>query len=167
MSEILVRFVQGKGWDSKLIEWRTCAWCSHVEAILPGERTIGAMLNGGVAIRKFSDKCYRDVKRVEIWSVPCTQEQKDRYYNFQFAQLGKPYDWRLITRLAIGVSASAVRKWKEPDSWICSEVQAGAADVSIFPLPDELPGNRITPILFYGMIVAQPGATLALQGVQK
>src|ERR1019366_8605496 len=74
-SEIQIRFIEGTAIDSRIIRWQTRAWCSHVEAILPGEKTLGALFNGGVAIRNFSDKCYRDVKRWEDWHIPCEQYQ--------------------------------------------------------------------------------------------
>jgi len=162
MNEILVRFVRGAGWDSRAIEWRTAAWCSHVEAVLPGSRTLGAMLIGGVRVRNFTDRCYRDVERAEIWSVPCTEVQQAAFYSFLYSQVGKPYDWRAIVQLIAWRGQQPGRKWKEPDCWFCSELQPAAMNhADVWSIPDELPGNCIVPVVNYGMVAVTDGARLA------
>jgi hypothetical protein len=160
VSEITIRFVQGTAWDSRLIEWRTNAWCSHVEAVLDGGRTLGAMLDGGVRIRYFTDACYRDVKRWEIWRVPCLESVGRDYYEFLGSQVGRPYDWRSIASLGISRRLFSHRNWRDPDSWICSELQAAAAEHSgLFRVPAEWPTNLIVPGDDYAMFGTQLGAS--------
>jgi|ERR1019366_860535 hypothetical protein len=150
-SEIQIRFIEGTAIDSRIIRWQTRAWCSHVEAILPGEKTLGALFNGGVAIRNFSDKCYRDVKRWEDWHIPCEQYQATNFYSFLHDQIGKPYDWRAIISFALGE-----RDWQAKGSWFCSEFMfAGMKEAGLYTPPAQLPSDRLTPrdsyLIFTGL----------------
>ena len=101
------------------IEWRTRSRWSHAEAITKDyTTTFGAMLKNGVQYRLIGDPLYRDVSETETWRIPCTDSQKDAFWNFMNAQNNKPYDWRAILAFQIGD-----RDWTEPDSWFCSELQ--------------------------------------------
>jgi hypothetical protein len=159
-NEILIRFVRGSAWDSKIIEYRTRAWCSHVEAIYPTEiladTTFGAMLKGGVKPRSIHDKIYKHVSRYEIWHIPCTSEQYELYWEFMHEQDGKPYDWRAIVSFALGE-----RDWKEADSWFCSELvtAAGVAAV-LWNWPAQAKLDRIDPSDAYLLYTTLPGAHL-------
>jgi hypothetical protein len=155
-AEIQVRFVRGTLWDAKLIEWQTRAWCSHCEAILPNERTLGAMLQGGVKIRPFTDRNYRDVVRWEDWHIPCESYQCVNFYAFLCDQEGKPYDWRAIVSFAMGG-----RDWRNPNAWFCSELMVAALQqAGLYTPPAQIPGDRLTPRDAYLIVNTLEGAYL-------
>jgi hypothetical protein len=160
MSELLVRFIRGTLWDSRLIEFKTRSWTSHVEAVYPvainGRLTFGAMLRGGVKIRNFNDREYRKVQRWEIWHIPCTDEQHALFWQFLYSQEGKPYDWRAIVSFSFGE-----RDWQAPDSWFCSELMAAAGMAAkLWNWPAEAKVDRIDPGDAYLLFATIPGAHL-------
>lgn len=135
-----LRFVQGGGWDSKIIQWDTrCRW-SHVEAYYGGT-TLGAMLKGGVQRRPLTDPAYRRAAAFQIVDIVATPEQNKIFDDFNVGQLGKPYDWRAIASFGLGS-----RDWTLDDSWFCSELQVRALHrAGILQLPFDIPVCRITP----------------------
>ena len=154
MPEVRIRFIRGTHWDSKVIEYCTRSWCSHVEAIENGFCTYGAMLDGGVKARQFSDKTYASVSKFEVWNIPCTQDQVDKFWKFLLDQNGKPYDWRAIVSFGLGE-----RDWQEPDSWFCSELQVAAGLAAGFwSIPSETHIDRIDPGSAYLLFTTLPGA---------
>ncbi len=160
MAEIQIRFIRGTALDSKLIEYRTRAWCSHVEAVDTHVdkciHTYGAMLKGGVKHRLDSDHTYKGISRWEIWNIPCTEVQYILFWSFLLAQNGKPYDWRAIVSFSLGE-----RDWEKKDSWFCSElmVAAGLA-AGLWVLPDKAHIDRIDPGVAYLLYTILPGAHL-------
>lgn len=159
-NEILIRFVRGTAWDSKLIEYRTRSWCSHVEAVFPPaiatDATFGAMLKGGVKQRAYTDKVYKHVGRYEVWHIPCTTEQHDLFWEFLHEQNGKPYDWRAIISFGLGE-----RDWQEKDAWFCSELQTGAGvRANLWNWPTAAKLDRIDPSDAYLLFTTIPGAHL-------
>jgi len=154
---VQIRFIRGTAWDSKIIEYRTRAWCSHVEAMtaLPGF-TIGAMLKGGVAMRALSDPVYNGVQRYEIWNIPCTKLQELAFHDALYNELFKPYDWRAICAFGMGE-----RDWEAPDSWFCSELQMSVLKkAGIWKPAGEAHIDRIDPGMAYLLITSLPGAHL-------
>jgi hypothetical protein len=72
--------------------------------------------------------------------IPATTGQKKFYEAFLLDQVNKPYDTEAIWAFLFN------RNWREPDSWICSELQSAAGEASgIFP-PLYLAANKITPV---------------------
>lgn len=152
MAEIALRFVQGTAWDSRIIEWQTRAWCSHVESFAYRNElsTIGALFKDGVRLRGVHDACYKGISREETVRLRCKDWQYEKFHEFLRAQLGKPYDWRAILSFAFGN-----RDWQEPDSWFCSELQA-AALVYAGLLHITLPADRLTPRDLYLLVMNLP-----------
>lgn len=134
--------MRGTGWDSKLIEYQTRCWCSHVELILPDRHTtIGAQLRGGVKFRSLTDRCYRNVSRWEIWSYPLTATEDHLAHKYIDETIGEKYDWRAV--LAFGAGE---RDWRAAGSTICSEWVMGLLErVGIARLPERIPVTRVTP----------------------
>lgn len=155
MDEILVRFIRGRSWDSKLIEWQTRAWCSHCEAMMPDwKQTLGAMLKGGVKYRAFDDPEYKGVKRWENWHIPCTTEQKNAFHDFMASQQGKPYDWRAIVSFIFGE-----HDWRNALAWFCSDLIIAAGEkAGLFTLPAQIPSDRLDPRDAYLIFTMLPGA---------
>jgi hypothetical protein len=113
-------------------------WASHVEAIMPDGRLLGAHFQGGVMARP---KGYDGTTRVRevIVPVPATPEQEEAFWAFLNAQLGKPYDDTAILAFLVN------RDWQEPDSWFCSELIAAALMTAGILLPLATQANKITP----------------------
>lgn len=154
-SEVILRAVQGGGVDSRLIEFR-CGWCSHVEAIgrYTKSLTFGAQFFGGVGYRHQADKCYRHTRKVEVWHIPCTSDQRSRFWDFMDAQDGKPYDWKAIAGFAIGQ-----RTWDEPNAWFCSElVMAALKESGIWQPQGQVYISRIDPDVAYLVWTSLAGA---------
>jgi len=147
-AEIQLRFVQGRAWDSRVIQFGTrCCW-SHCEAVIDGRDSLGAMLRGGVRVRSMAEPCYSGVKWSETWTIPATPDQVDGFWRFLADQLGAPYDWRAILSFGLGQ-----RDWRAPGAWFCSELQARALEVAgVLTLPNLLPVERITPRDVYMLI---------------
>lgn len=107
MPTLRIRFVSGKGLDSKLIEWYSrCEW-SHVELLvqtreLGADETFGAQLQGGLKWRKVTDECYRRARAVEVWEIPITDAQAQMVYQLTSAAWGASYDWSAIVSFVLG-----------------------------------------------------------------
>jgi len=162
--KLALRFVRGTGLDSKIIEWETRAWTSHVEFAYRNDeggfdRTFGAQLKGGVLWRLVSDPCYADVVRTETWEIEIGYDQKMRLYEVITETMGLPYDWRAIIAFAFGE-----RDWREPDSWFCSEWASMMLEkLGVAKFPQKVPFDRITPrdvyLIFTGLPSSQCVAT--------
>ena len=138
------QFVRGRGLISSLISWYDGIY-SHVDVITPQGKLRGALSTtiGGVA-PGYRDRpadygihnwCVRTV-----FTLPVTEKQEKKYWEFSNRQLGKPYDSRGIAGFVFGK-----RNWREPDSWFCSEeVQANCEYADISP-PMYENANRVDP----------------------
>lgn len=157
--KLALRFVRGSGWDSKLIEWGSRSWTSHVEMISSNRwDTFGAQLSGGVRWRAVSDSCYSNVTRSEVWEIEITDAQEIDLLKVIRETAGLPYDWRAIVSFAFGE-----RDWRAKDSWFCSEWAAVMLEsLGIVKFPEKLPVDRITPRDIYMVFTALPGARLVL-----
>jgi hypothetical protein len=145
---IRLQFVAASGFLSGLIRWFSHGaggvGISHVDAVLPDGRLLGARFDKadgvrGVAIRRpnYEKWIYRAV--IEL---PCDKGVEEAFYAALESQLGKPYDWRAILAFFFN------RDWRARDSWYCSELQAWALEPpqsGFFQHPLALTVNRITP----------------------
>lgn len=153
---IRVQFVCENALSSKVIAWFSQGHFSHVDAVLPDGRLLGARddaIGGqppGVRIRPSN---YAKFARRVRMGIPATPEQEVRYYKFLDAQLGKPYDSEAIWAFVVN------RDWRERDSWICSELQAAAAEYSGRSPKLYLAANKITPVA-YALAVSALGARI-------
>lgn len=130
MNFVYVRFVCGGGWDSKVIEYFSRWWTSHVELWLPPNhellpldgrsRTFGAQLRGGVTYRLKDDACYAKVKRWEIWRFPVTDEQNAIGNQLIRDANGSAYDPNAILHFILGQV-----NFRSNGHYICSGFLAG------------------------------------------
>jgi len=141
---IQLQFVCGNAISSRTIAWFSAGHLSHVDAILPDGRLLGARSDHvggkppGVQVRHPGYAKW--VSRI-IMTIPTDQTKQDKFYDFLRMQIGKPYD-----RLAI-LGFLFNRDWRDDDSWICSELQAAALEYAgISPSPLYLAANKITPV---------------------
>lgn len=140
---IRLQFSRQAGIASGTIAWFSSGHLSHVDAILPDGTLLGARSDSvggqppGVWIRP-SD--YAKFVTTVVMEIPCGAWQEKKYYDFLYAQQKKGYDkWAIL-------AFAANRDWREPDSWICSELQAAAGEhAEIWPKLF-LTANKITPV---------------------
>jgi hypothetical protein len=147
MPEIVLRFVEGGGWDSEIIRYSSrCQW-SHVEEYdTLRERTFGAMLVGGVKYRELTDVQYKRAVGSETFKIKLSDNECAKYSGFMQEQDGKPYDWRAIASFAMGQRVWRARDWREDDSWFCSELIARALEVAgVIRFPAGIAASFITP----------------------
>lgn len=131
MPTLQIRFVSGKGWDSKLIEWYSrCRW-SHVEMLFPvgyeifgatltQSRTFGAQFKRGLRWRSTTDPCYSKAVMYEIWEIPISDQQKALLEQLLSDASGAPYDWMAILSFVLGQHRIHIT-----GAWICSGYLAG------------------------------------------
>lgn len=140
---IKLQFVCEKAISSQVIAWFSAGHFSHVDALLDDGYLLGARsdrvggIPPGVQIRppgyaKFSVRV--------VFHVPATPAQGQIYREFLEAQLRKPYDSKAIWGFLFN------RNWREPDSWICSELQAAALEAAGVVPELYLAANKITPV---------------------
>jgi hypothetical protein len=140
---ITLQFVREAHMASGLIAWFGAGEFSHVDAVFPDGRLLGARhrpiggTEGGVQIRPADYSTF--VRRV-VMEVPCSDEQEQGFYGYLRNQVGKPYDSSAIWGFVTG------RDWRNPERWICSELLPAAAEfVHILPRL-YVPANKITPV---------------------
>lgn len=137
-AEIIIRFITEADSISQAIRWETWSAFSHVEFVLPGDRTLGAHANGGVMIKPLTYCKPTNEERYRL-VMPVNQQQAILAYATQ--QLGKPYDFTNIAGIL------AHRDWRVPNRWICSELVTACFEHGGLPLLNapEAYVHRITP----------------------
>lgn len=136
---ITLRFVSHPGlfnWACTIAQYGL--WATHVEAVMPDGRYLGA-ISDGVKARAtnydtghFSKEIFLDVKT--------TPDQEEIFYAFVESQIGKPYDlWAILAFFWPS------RDWQSFDSWYCSELLGtGLAECGILPKEMAVKFSRVT-----------------------
>jgi hypothetical protein len=141
---ITLQFVLGKGVSSGAIAWFSQGHFSHVDAVLPDGSLLGARsdrilgIDPGVQIRPANYEKW--LKRTQF-TIPCTDDQYYRWRGFLHRQMHAPYDKMAILAFATN------RNWREPDSWICSELQCAALEEANVTSSLYLAANKVTPVM--------------------
>lgn len=152
---IRLQFVLGYGLSSQAIAWFSAGHFSHVDAILPDGRLLGARSDAiggrppGVQIR-LPD--YEKWKERVVMMLPSTPDQERSFLGFLDKQLGKPYDSTAIWGFATG------RDWRNPDDWFCSELLTAALEIAGVCPTLYTPSNKVTPAAL-AMVMSALGAT--------
>lgn len=140
---ITLQFVGAGGIGSALIEWFGAGEVSHVDAVLPDGRLLGARSDvvGGVAAGvQIRPPGYETFDKIVRAALPADAVLTAWFYHLLHGEIGKPYDSTAIAAFAAG------RDWREPDSWFCSELQAAMLErCGWFPFPLATPSNKLTP----------------------
>ena len=114
MRRIYLRFTNSNSIASKLVEWWTGHWASHVDIVVGRGSYIGSDILTGVAI--IGDEDY--INRTEFYYVEVTEDQYFKFMRIAYSQLGKDYDtWALVGNMFR-------RNWQQTDKWFCSELIA-------------------------------------------
>jgi hypothetical protein len=144
---VRLQFVTEPGLGAWLIRWYGGLHLfSHVDAVLPDGRLLGARSDcvggqpPGVQIRPPG---YLKFSRVAAVQLPCTQAQREAYYQALTSQLGKPYSEEAILGFALGRDlkdrrgrfCSGLQLWALGKSRVLSRNVAEYADVAT---PDDL-----------------------------
>lgn len=105
---ITLQFSNTKGLISKMVQFRTWSWASHVDFILPDGQLLGASWKQGVALR---DNKRSDYDRVERYEA----EGDESILISAMEKIGSGYDFP-------GIMGFVIRKeMQDKDSWFCSE----------------------------------------------
>lgn len=102
--DLYIRFVDGGGWDSKLIKAyeRFSDW-SHVEFYFPTDSyTFGAQLDGGVKERSIFNDCYSKVVKVEVWRIEVSEDEYTKAKELMNEVDGTKYDILGILTFPLG-----------------------------------------------------------------
>ena len=136
---ITLRFVA----HTELFNW-TCTiaqygfWTTHVEAVMPDGRYLGAISDGVKA--RDPDYDSGSLKKEIFLEVKATADQEEIFYAFIESQIGKPYDtWAIMAYFWPS------RDWQAFDSWYCSELLGtGLAECGILPKEMAVKFSRVT-----------------------
>lgn len=134
---ILLQFSTLDGFYSKIIQFGTWDWCSHVSLVLDDGSILDALPGKGVSVHPYID--YARVERYAIKGLDADTSAK--IIAFEKSQIGKPYDWSGIFDFGIRRN----RNWKDDKAWFCSELQAAAFELSGFELVNTVNANRVAP----------------------
>lgn len=154
---IRLDFFGGSGLSSKAIEWFSAGGLSHVAAVwseteyLDSHVDTIAGIKPGVQIRPQILETPELKLQMELET---TADEYMLWRAFLESQLSKPYDKGAIWGFATG------RDWREPDSWMCSELQSAALEQSGICPPLYAPTNRITPVALATIVSALGGVVL-------
>ncbi len=138
---IRLRFVSGGDLDSLAIRARTESPWSHVEAVTPAGKYLGAHAQGGVLAR---DPGYDAswLKAEQFVDLPETEAgQADAFYAGLEAHIGEPYDFGAILDFIVpGIEVHQARRV------ICSALQTlELVKRRWFPGPLAEPPHKISP----------------------
>jgi hypothetical protein len=141
MSNIRLRFVTCHDEISAGIRLRENFWASHVEAVTPQGKYLGAHCDGGVQARAVGYDARTLQQELFVDLAETAPGQADEFYAFLNRHIGEPYDFKSILGFLIPeVSAH------QPQHIICSALQALALrQCEWFATPLIEPAHKITP----------------------
>ena len=126
MASVTLRFVTDGDIVSAAIRGGEMGfWASHVEALTPDDKLLGAHYDGGVQARARSYDAGQWKQELFV-TLPATDAQAAAFYAFLMSQVGKPYDMTAIGEMALGVVTGEAPNWAQSPSWICSALQTAA-----------------------------------------
>jgi hypothetical protein len=151
---MIIRFVQGTHWTSKLIiaQERTAMpfTPSHAEAVMPNGRYLGAHQTGGVQECNpgYDAEWVPKDKLHELFlTLPAMAEQDAVFYDYLRKHIGEPYDWRAITGFVVP------GHYHDLYHTICSAlITGGLRTCEWFPFPLTIPWHLVDPARLLLMI---------------
>ncbi len=136
---IILRFVHCNDPISNGIILQTGGLYSHVEAVTPEGKYLGAHADGGVEARP-SDYDKGEFDRQRILQLGADDAMTTRFYHYLDAVVGEPYDFGAIAGFAVHANLH------EKAHTICSALQALALrGCQYFPNPLSVPAHEISP----------------------
>jgi uncharacterized protein YycO len=128
-----IRFIKTGGLISDAIAWDTDSLWDHVELITQQGTFIGARASGGVEERPAN---YCTPVRERRYSIPCSDSQTMRIYNWAQGKVGTKYNFLDILGLAIHDRKFGARNSED----ICSQFVIQAATQGGIWMLNVLPG---------------------------
>jgi hypothetical protein len=83
---------------------------------------------------------YEKFARKARLSFSTNPQQEKTFWDFAYAQRGKPYDITAIEAFLVN------RDWRAPDSWFCSELATACLETAAICPPLYSPINKIEPV---------------------
>jgi hypothetical protein len=141
MSNIRLRFVTCRDPISQGIRLRENFWASHVEAVTPEGKYLGAHSDGGVQARDVGYDAKSLQQELFVDLAETAPGQADEFYAFLNRHIGEPYDFESILGFLVPDIAA-----HEPQHIICSALQALALrQCQWFAAPLAEPAHKISP----------------------
>ena len=128
----------GKTLTSKFIKTFTWSELSHTSAILIRSKQVIEAWSGGITKRSITTG-HAAGTIINIYKVPCTLNQRNKFYNFMEAQIGKKYDFVGILGLPLRLDIENETKW------FCSELVFSAALNAGITLLARIEPYKVTP----------------------
>jgi hypothetical protein len=119
MSNIKLRFVTCRDPISQGIRLRENFWASHVEAMTPQGKYLGAHCDGGVQARDVGYDAQVLQQELFVELPETAPGQADEFYAFLDRHIGEPYDFESILGFLVPNIAT-----HQPQHIICSALQA-------------------------------------------
>lgn len=139
MPAIRLRFVTGGELFSSAIRLQEGFWASHVEAVMPDGRLLGAHIAGGVLARKADYDKGQWTKQLFV-ELPVEQASADAFHAYLISRLNRPYDMAAIVGFVLHRDEHTER------GFICSALQTMALrDCGYFATPLVEPAHKISP----------------------
>lgn len=136
---IILRFVHHRVIGSDLIDFQTLGMYSHVEALTPEGKYIGAHADVGVAALPMGYDTGK-FDREKFMLLPADDVMSAKFYHYLNAVIGEPYDFGAI------VTFVAHFDIHQKHRVICSALQTLAARwCNFLPVPLPVPAHEISP----------------------
>ena len=143
------QFVTTSDEVSALIRWKTDSEISHVNAVTPEGKLLGALLDGGLQEREPN---YGNFTLQILVTVPVTDEQAARFWQCLRSRIGEHYNCLGIVGIALGNNLTG------SGHEFCSQAQSDAIIFApIFRIAKD--PSKIDPETLRLLLMAQPGAT--------
>jgi hypothetical protein len=137
---ITLQFSAQNDLGSLIIELGGAGPFSHVDLVEANGNLYGARSDTptpGVASR--APDYQKFARRVRM-SFSTTPAEEKTFWDFAYAQRGKPYDMTAIESFLLN------RDWRAPDSWFCSELATACLETAGICPPLYSPVNKIEPV---------------------
>lgn len=141
---ITLQFSAQDDLGSRIIELGGAGPFSHVDLVEGDGRLYGArsdVCKGIPAGVQSRPPDYATFARRTRMSFPTTPAQEKTFWDFAYAQRGKPYDIEGIAAFLVN------RDWRKPDAWFCSELGAASLETAGICPPLYSPVNKIEPVM--------------------
>jgi hypothetical protein len=140
---ITLQFSAQNDLGSIIIELGGAGPFSHVDLLEASGRLYGArsdVVGGVLAGVQSRPADYQAFARKVRFNFSTTPAQEKTFWDFAYAQRGKPYDATAILAFVVN------RDWREPDSYFCSELAASCLETAGICPPLYSPVNKIEPV---------------------
>jgi hypothetical protein len=140
---ITLQFSAQNDLGSFIIELGGAGPFSHVDMLEASGNLYGArsdICNGVPAGVQSRPPNYQTFARKVRFNFSTTPDQEKTFWDFAYAQRGKPYDSEAILAFVVN------RDWRQPGAWFCSELAAACLETATVCPPLYSPVNKIEPV---------------------